>query len=426
MTNSQRALPGALDECGCDDFSVSRRTLLRGFAVIGGAMVTSQLVGDVFTQVAYGAATGQSNVLVVLSLRGGADGLSLVVPHGDPHYYSARPRIGIPVGGLLAKDAMFGLHPAFGPLLPMWEAGTFGAVQAVGLPQPNRSHFAAMEAVEDAAPGSDERRGWINRVVGLTGADDPVEGVQLGDSVVPGSLYGPAPTMSLSSLTRLRLPGDGSDAQIPTRQSLRTAWDGVDTALAQGLRSALDTSARLRTLADPEGPASGALYPVSNLATSLADAARLIRADVGAKVVTVDCGSWDMHDNLGTAAQGPMRSRLDDTVKSLAAFFVDLGPTADRVTVATLSEFGRRVSENGNFGLDHGYGNCMLAMGAGIKGGQVHATWPGLGAGNLIDGDLAVTTDYRSVLAELVASRFPEVSPAAAFPGFSAQPVGIA
>ncbi len=426
VTPLTRTTPGtsAADACGCPDFQVSRRSLLRGAAAVVGAAVTTSLVGDVFTQTAYGNVTG-GNVLVVVSLRGGADGLSLVVPHGDPAYAEARPVIGIPTGSLLAKDAMFGLHPAFAPLVPLWNAGTLGAVHAVGLPQPNRSHFAAMEEVEDADIGSPERRGWINRMVGLMGAPDPVRGMQLGSGIVPTSLYGEVPTVSLSNYRKLTLPGATGSWAAPTRQSLTSAWTGVDTALGRGAVSALDVTQRLASLNGSQAPANGARYPGTSLGDALGETARTVRADVGARVIAVDCGAWDHHTGLGTVNAGLLRNNAVDLAGSLAAFMTDLGADGSRVTVLTISEFGRRVHENGGNGLDHGHGNCMLAMGAGVKGGRYVAQWPGLADGNLVQGDLAVTTDYRSVLSEAVSARFPEVSVPQVFPGFSPTPVGL-
>ena len=177
--------------CSCPEFGrTSRRGFLKGAAGVAGAAVLTRTVGDAFTQVSFGATTSP-NVLVVLSMRGGADGLSLVVPHADLGYALARPTIAVPTSALLAKDASFGLHPGLQPLLPMWDAGTFGAVHAVGLPQPNRSHFTAMEQVEDADPGSPERRGWINRMIGQIGASAPQDAVQLGSGVVDPQLDDP-------------------------------------------------------------------------------------------------------------------------------------------------------------------------------------------------------------------------------------------
>ena len=411
-------------DCSCKDYKVSRRGLLRGAAAFSGAAVTTSLVGDVFTQTAYGNVVG-GNILVVVSLRGGADGLSLVVPHGDPAYAPARPIIGIPTGSLLAKDAMFGLHPAFAPLLPMWNAGKFGAIHAVGLPQPNRSHFAAMEEVEDADLGSEERRGWINRMVGLMGPSDPVRGMQLGNAVVPTSLYGEEPVVSLRNYQKLILPAATGSWAAPTRNSLTTAWTGVDTPLGRGAISALDVTKRLASLSGSQAPANGARYPATSLGGALAETARTVRANVGARIISVDCGAWDHHTGLGTISAGLMRNNAMDLAGSLAAFFTDLGASGEQVTVLTISEFGRRVAENGGNGLDHGYGNCMLALGAGVKGGRYIAQWPGLASAKLVGGDLNVTTDYRSVLSEAVEARFPEVSVPAVFPSFTRTPVGI-
>ncbi len=406
---------------GCDDFRVSRRRFLAGSGALVGGAVVSGMVGDVFTQTAYGAVG--SNTLVVLSLRGGCDGLSLVVPHGDPGYAKARPRIGVPTKTLLARDAMFGLHPEFAPLVPMWKAGTFGAVQAVGLPAPNRSHFSAMEAVEDADPGSSARVGWLNRMVGLIPGDEPEQAMQLGSANVPTSLFGPASAVATRSLGDLRLPG-GSDAssQARMRAALTAMWGKSESTIGRGAIAALDSTAKLSKLSTDARPSNGAQYPRGDLGTALAASARVIRADVGARVITLDFGGWDMHTNLGTVANGEMKRQVAELSKAVAAFFKDLGGNQAKVTLVTMSEFGRRVEENGGSGTDHGYGNVTLLFGAGVRGGQVHGRWPGLTAGGTVDGDLAVTTDYRTVLGEVLRSRFPEASLPMVFPGFSTGP----
>ena len=413
-------------ECGCTDFTRSRRTFLKGSLATAGALATTAVFGDVFTQVAYGA-EASGNVLVVLSLRGGADGLSMVVPHGDPAYAPARPRIAVPAPQLLAADATFGLHPAFAPLLPLWNAGRFAAAQAVGLPAPNRSHFAAMEEVEDADPTSAERRGWINRMVGLVGTADPAEAIQLGTPMAPTALYGSAPTIAADRLSNLRLSGS-SDPMWMRRQedSLAAVWGSVGGPLGRGAQAALETT---RTFASVSGttvvPQNGAAYPSGSLGTALSETAALVRANVGVRVVTIDYGSWDMHTGMGTVGSGQMRNRIDEMARALAAFFTDLGTAGDRVTLVTLSEFGRRVQENGANGLDHGYGNCVLVLGAGVRGGRYYGTWPGLSDTTLVSGDLAVTTDYRSVLAEIVGSRFPQASLPQLFPSFTPRPLGL-
>jgi uncharacterized protein (DUF1501 family) len=305
----------------------------------------------------------------------------------------------------------------------MWMAGTFGAVHAIGLPQPNRSHFAAMEEVEDANPGSSARLGWINRMVGLTPGNNPAEAVQMGSAIVPTSLFGPAPVMGLEQLTDLRI-GGGTTEKVRHRRSLTKAWANTNGALGRGARSALRTSDHIGFLAGiTPRPRNNAHYPAGSLGDVLLDTATLIRANVGARVITIDYGSWDMHVDVGTLDWGFMHGKVDELARALAAFYKDLGSLGTRVTLVTLSEFGRRVAENGNWGLDHGYGNCMLLLGGGVRGGQVHGQWPGLA--NLVDGDLKVTRDYRSVLTAVLRSRFADIDPSRVFPNFIPEQMDI-
>jgi uncharacterized protein (DUF1501 family) len=401
----------------CDDFTVSRRRFLAGASALLGGVAVSGMVGDIFTQTAYGAPG--SNTLVVLSLRGGSDGLSLIVPHGDAGYAAARPTIAVPTGSLLGKDSMFGLHPELKPLLPMWQNGKFAAVHAVGLPVPNRSHFSAMEQVEDADPGSSARVGWLNRMIGGIQPDLPQEGMQLGSAMLPTSLVGPASAISTHQLSDLKLPGGTTAAeQARARSALATMWAKQSSATGKAARAALQVSKTMAGLAKDAPVGNGAAYPDGDLGKALAAAARVIHAGVGVRVITLDYGGWDHHTDLGTLRQGEFKTRVAELSKAVAAFFTDLGSAGDQVTMITMSEFGRGVRENGVAGAEHGHGNAMLVVGAGVRGGRVHGRWPGLAAGKLVDGDLAVTTDYRQVLSDVVKARFPEASLAKVFPGF--------
>ena len=403
----------------CDEFArMSRRSLLGGAAALAGA---ATILGSAAITTSAAAITPATSVLVVLSLRGAADGLSLVVPHADPVYYEARPGIAVPADRLLASDAMFGLHPEMAPLLPLWNAGRLAAVHATGLPLPNRSHFSAMEEVEDADPGSDVRSGWLNRLIGTDPSRSPLQGFDVGGGVVPTSLYGEQPVMSAGDVDRVRIPGDDKwDTTGGRRRSLHTLWDDQTGPLGNAMRStfgALDNFTPAR-----EAASHADSYPSTDLGRALAEVARVIRGNVGVEVVTVDQGDWDMHSDLGGAERGWMVNNVRDLAKSLAAFLGDLGDQASKVTVVTISEFGRRVVENASRGLDHGYGNVMLVAGAGVKGGKYYGSWPGLTADD--DADLLVTTDYRSVLAEVVATRF-GASTAAVFPSFQPESVGV-
>jgi len=175
-------------------------------------------------------------------------------------------------------------------------------------------------------------------------------------------------------------------------------------------------------------PLNGVTYPTewpsAGLSAALKDTAHLIRAEVGVEVVSVDYGSWDMHSNYGSESGGDMQTMVTGFAQSVNAFMRDLGLLRRRVTVVTISEFGRRLVENHSRGLDHGWGNMMLVMGGGVKGGY-YAEWPGLASSLTVDGDLAVTTDYRDVLGEVITRRFPHRSIGKVFPGLKHTPVGV-
>ena len=409
------------DSC-CPEFAeLSRRGFLTGAAALVG---TSTLFGSTLLTVSASAAAPARSTMVVLSLRGAADGLSLVVPHADPQYYEARPRIAIPAGTLLAKDSTFGLHPNLAPLVPLWSAGKLAAVHATGLPAPNRSHFAAMEEVEDADPGSSARVGWLNRLIGIDGDASPLQAFSVGGGVAPTSLTGPEPFLSAGSVDDMEIAGDDKwDPQGRRLRSLHTLWDREPSVLSRAMASTFRANSDFQPVRDtPANPANGASYGRSDLGEALQTAARVIKGDVGVEVITVDHGDWDMHTDLGTLEWGRMDRLTTELANALAGFFTDLGALGDRVTVVVLSEFGRRVQENANYGLDHGYGNVMFVLGAGVKGGQYYGTWPGLS--NDLDSDLLVTTDYRSVLAEVVSTRF-GVSTASVFPQFQPNMLGL-
>ena len=421
------------DDC-CREYEraagLSRRRFLAGMAAAGATGATATLFGDAFRQTSYAATTG-GNVLVVISLRGGIDGLGMVVPHGDPAYYAARPTIGVPRASLLAQDAMFGLHPKLAPLEWLWKGGELAAVHAVGLPVPNRSHFSAMEEVEDADPGSVARRGWVNRMIGLDTRNEPSEAIQLGSSILPTALAGPSPALAADDLDQVSLVGAEDPDTWSTRrlQQLEQVWaGGTGVPLYDAYRSARRTVDLLTPVArSTYTPAVTypRTWPAADLSDALKDTAQLIKADVGTDVVSIDFGSWDMHSDYGTTEWGRMQSMTAGFAGVLDAFLRDLGTLRSRVTVVTISEFGRRIDENGNRGLDHGWGNMMLVAGGGVKGGKYYGTWPGLGDVKDVDADLHVTTDYRNVLGEIVSRRFPDRSVAGVFPGLAYAPVGL-
>lgn len=403
---------------------LSRRSFLGRTAGVAAATFVGLAAPQLTTRVAFAATPDYTgDVVVVISFRGGFDGLSAVIPLGDPGYRAARPSIAVPPSRALPTgDRFWGLHPALGPLRPWWDAGSFGAVHAVGAPDPSRSHFSAMAEMERAAPGSSLRTGWIDRALGLRPASTVFQGASVGSSVVPQAMAGPFNELGLDGIDRFTLNGIWGDTpEAEAKDGAR--WTAALTALHAGIPSlagpaaaalgAIDTTRALKTAGYT--PANGARYPHavdggpyenSPLSAALYDVARLIRAKVGLQLVCIDYGDWDMHSDLGTVDGGRFQRRLSEWSAGVAAFATDLGTAGmSNVSLVTMSEFGRRVAENGDHGTDHGHGNAMLILGGGVVGGTVHGPWPGLGAEALDDGDLAGTTDYRDVLGEVLTSR---------------------
>jgi uncharacterized protein (DUF1501 family) len=387
-------------------------------------------VGAVEAAEAAPVATGATplEVLVVLSLRGGFDGLSAVVPAADPAYAAARPGIGIPAAALLPLDATFGLHPALSPLLPFWRSGALAVVADVGQAAPTRSHFEAMRELERAAPGSSLRTGWMDRLLAALPRTTTFQGAQLGTSKATDAFRGPFPEIAMDRIDRFTLDGTDASTLPAARAVLRSMYGRAPEVIGTPLRVALDAVATTSGLQNAGyTPTNGAVYPTTDVGQALRDVARLITSGAGLQVACVDVGGWDLHAGMGTVGEGVMTRQLGELAAALAAFATDLGARMATVTVLTLSEFGRRVAENGSGGTDHGHGNGAFVLGGAVVGGRVHGRWPGRAETALADGDLPGTTDYRQIVAEIAAKRFGVgAGPVASvFPGLRLDPLGI-
>ena len=411
----------------------TRRRFLEAAAVLGGAVAWPAWLPRLAFAPAQTAPRGDT--LVVVFLRGAADTLNLIVPHGEAAYYERRPTLGIPrpddtraapAARTVDLDGFFGLHPALKPLLPAWQAGHLAAVHACGAPDESRSHFRAMELMER---GVDDERGpasgWIGRHLATlnTGNPSPLRAIGLG-AMPQRSLSGAAPVSALRSITDFHLGGDAR-AAAQFQAALGTLYAGPEPLDATG-RETLGILDTLQAL-DPAAyvPAGGAAYPDSEFGLGLRQIAMLMKAEVGLEVAAIDLGGWDTHFAQGGSV-GLMAGLIADLGQGLAAFHADTAAQASRLTVVVISEFGRRVQENGSLGTDHGHGSAMLLLGGHVAGGRVHGRWPGLTPEALIGpGDLAVTTDYRDVLAEVVRLRLNNSALAEVFPGYTPVPVGV-
>ena len=373
------------------------------------------------------------DVLVVVFLRGAADGLNIVVPTGDPAYYRLRPSLAIAppdaarvprLERALALDAQFGLHPALAPLMPAWQAEQLAVVHACGSPDESRSHFRAMELMErglaiEAGPAS----GWVARFLASRPSADasPLRALAWGSSL-PRSLAGVGAVSTLRDLAEARLasaPSQGKDL----RTIMGRLYSHAPGPLGAIGRETLQVVDRLEQ-ATSDGH-SALPYPETDFGRGLRQTALLIRMQLGVQAVALDLGGWDTHFAQGASA-GWMARLLDELASGLGAFHADLGQAWDRTTLVVMTEFGRRARENGSLGTDHGHGSVMLLMGGHVAGGRVHAQWPGLDDSQLVGpGDLAVTTDFRDILAELCQRRLGVPAVGDIFPGFSPTPRGL-
>lgn len=415
---------------GCDmqgrDLSRRNGVTRRGFmkngalALVGTSVIPAFLTRSVYGQMQNAAASGKK--LVVIFQRGACDGLNVVVPYAEPNYYTMRPTIAIQQSEVLDLDGRFGLHPAMASLKPLWDAKHLAAVHAVGSPDPTRSHFDAQDYMESGTPGVKATTdGWLNRALGaeaLSGKPTPFRAVALGTQV-PRTLQGHVPAVAVANLQDFSVGGRGPQAS-PVADAFQAMYDQSSDAVLHGTGQETFEAVRMLKAADPAKykPAQGVSYPNSAFGNSMRQIAQLLKANLGVEAAFADVGGWDTHQNQG-GASGQLANRLREFADSITAFWQDMGDGAEAVTLVTMSEFGRTARQNGTGGTDHGHANVMFVLGGSVKGGRVLGRWPGLATEQLNEGrDLAVTTDFRSVLAEaaaysLGANRFELVFPGA-------------
>jgi len=347
--------------------------------------------------------------LVVVFLRGAADGLNVVVPYSDSSYYVSRPTIAVPrpneSGGALRLDGHFGLHPALTSVMPLWEKGTLAFVHASGSPDPSRSHFDAQDFMETATPGlAKTPDGWLNRLLGvLPGMRSSSEALSVGPTL-PRILSGPIPAanLPLGKAGTRPTPLDRPEIQAAFDR-LYTGNDPLSVAYREGEASRKKLLAELTE--EMQMADQGAPSPVG-FADEAKNLGRLMARDPGLKVAFIALGGWDTHINQGSV-QGQLPNRLNALGESLSTFVQALGSAYSDTVILVMSEFGRTVHENGNTGTDHGHGNVMWVMGGNVKGGKVYGQWPGLSGNELYEGrDLAVTTDFREVISVVLESQF--------------------
>jgi uncharacterized protein (DUF1501 family) len=428
---------------------LTRRVFLRGSAIaMAGVGMAPRWLARAAT-----AAGARRKILVAIFQRGACDGLNVVVPFAEKRYYELRPTIGIPAPGsgsgtgvtqvlsagrvaapavvlgpngqsAIDLDGRFGLNPALQPLKALWDKEQLAIVEATGSPDPSRSHFDAQDYMESGTPGKSSGDGWLNRALtpsaaGHAAVPSPMRAIAMG-AQLPRTLRGEQSAIAVNDAKQFQL-GNSDEAAILESMYSTTA----DAKLG---RTGKDAFAALKTIQSlnqqPYNPSNGAQYAQGGeLGRSLQQIARLIKADVGVEAAFAEVGGWDHHGNENPQ----LLNLLRQFGSALAAFHADMGDRMEDIVLVTMSEFGRTAQENGNSGTDHGHGDVMFVLGGPVRGGKVYGQWPGLEKEQLYEGrDLAVTTDFRTVLGELVNGHLGQQNLAQVFPGFQmGEPLGL-
>ncbi|MGH9795654.1 MAG: DUF1501 domain-containing protein [Candidatus Acidiferrales bacterium] len=402
--------------------NLTRRVFLKGSGV---AMLGYSAMPSFLMRAVAATPSGGKRILVVLFQRGASDGLNTVIPYTEPNYYRLRPSIAIPkprrgsTETALDLDGSFALHPSLEPLLPLFQQRQLAIVHATGSPDSTRSHFDAQDYMESGTPGvKSTEDGWLNRHLQIIEEPQatPFRAVAMGQSL-PRALQGQASALALSDISQFQVLSPSPAAAGGFEAIYAQTVDHALRGTGQETFEAIDMLRKN----DPRRfrPENGAQYPRNRFGQSLMQVAQMIKADVGVEVAFVDSQGWDHHTNEG-AVQGQLANLLRDLGQGLAAFHRDMGARMDDITLVTMSEFGRTAHENGNRGTDHGHANCMFVLGGGVAGGKVYGRWPGLEREQLYESrDLALTTDFRAVLSEIIERRLDNRDIAAVFPGFA-------
>ena len=402
---------------------IDRRFFLKssGLALVGGT-----LLPNVFVKMANAATTKGNKTLVAIFQRGAVDGLNMIVPYGEQAYYAARPTIAVPrpgaEGGAIDLDGFFGLHPSLASLSPYFKDHSLAMIHAVGSPDTTRSHFEAQEFMGSGTAGvKSTEDGFLARAIGSRKQTSPLRAVALSPAM-PRILSGGAGAVAMTNISQFGIRGNANVS------------GGFESMYAEAVAGTLGgtakesfEAARILKSADPQKlpPENGAVYPNGPLANSLRQIAQLIKSNVGLEVAFADVSGWDTHAGEG-GAQGQLANNLRNFSDAIAAFARDLGSRMGDVVLVTMSEFGRTVRENGNRGTDHGHANVMLVLGGGVKGGKVRGKWPGLSSSQLYENrDLAITTDFRDIFAELLTKQLAVPSLKTVFPGYAPKPLAV-
>lgn len=376
---------------------------------------------------------GRRKILIAIFQRGAMDGLNAVIPYGEQEYYNLRPSIAVPrPGGIeggqpnqpqaIDLDGFFGLHPTLAPFKPIYDSGELAIVHAVGSPDSTRSHFDAQDYMESATPGMKSTTdGWLNRYLqSKAGANaSPFRGVAMGPNM-PRAMQGKASTIAMNNIRDFTIRAGGGEMGQAIQGGFEAMYEQTVNDALRGTGKETFEAVKLLKRVNPTQyqPAPGVAYPRGQFGERMKQIAQLIKSDIGLEVAFTDIGGWDTHANQGSS-QGQLALRLTELSSGVAALYADLKDRADDVVILTMTEFGRTAKENGNRGTDHGHASVMFALGGRVKGGKVYGKWPGMKSSQLYEGrDLAITTDFRDVFAEMAKNHLGVANLNSIFPGY--------
>ncbi len=412
---------------------LTRRIFLRGSAVVMAGM------GAVPSWLARAASVEgkKRKTLVVIFQRGAADGLNIVVPFAEKRYRELRPTLAIAppreqsaaaVAGInvfngptIDLDGRFALNGAMQPLKALWDKQQLAIVEATGSPDSSRSHFDAQDYMESGTSGKTMGDGWLNRALPPAGSEtSPLRAVALGNQV-PRTLRGERDAIAIGNSQQFQM--GSQDAAAILQDMYATS---ADAQWGRTGKDAFDAMKMIQSINQtPNNPQGGAQQynQGGELGRNLQQLARMIKANVGVEAAFAEIGGWDHHGN----ENAQLSNLLRQFSSALAAFSQDMGDRMEDIVLVTMSEFGRTAQENGNAGTDHGHGSLMMVLGGPVQGGKVYGQWPGLEKEQLFEGrDLAVTTDFRAVLGELIRGHLGQKDLGPVFPGFKpGDPLGL-
>ncbi len=406
-----------MNDHSCDSFrdAMTRRSALKLGAL---GLVPWLLSSSALSQVKLDHKK-RDHTLVVLFLRGGSDGLNMLVPYADDAYYRARPSLAIArpndarvkeTSRSVQLNEYFGLHPALRPLKHWFEEGLLSLVPAVGSQDMTRSHFEAMSAMErGAATGnSGDPSGWLARYLTKTAStdDSPLRSIAWSDRM-PDSLRGAPAPLVVQSVSDFHL---NADAEFVRELELRYKNESGNSVIHTAGANTLLALKKIEQL-DPKNykASGGAAYPQNAIGLGFREVACLLKSDLGLEIACLEDTGWDTHFAQGSDT-GIHANQLTQVANSVDAFMRDLGPRTKEITLIVMTEFGRRVQENASLGTDHGRASVMMAFGD-VPGGKILGDWPGIEKDKLDDaGDLKPVNDYRKVLTEFLAPKMPEIA----------------